>query len=121
MLFLISASLLSHFGYACSCIYFLLLSYVCDMMQDQEEESERWNILLKKSRLHIISSSDFFFCFACVLVGGYASNVASGQGFQSDGDSSNTTVSFIPLHPVFVIRTSTLANPCFLIDICWRT
>ncbi|XP_044511519.1 polyadenylate-binding protein RBP47-like [Mangifera indica] len=34
--------------------------------------------------------------------GGYASNVASGQGFQSDGDSSNTTIFVGGLDPAVI-------------------
>lgn len=37
----------------------------------------------------------YSFCSAVILSGGYASNGAATHGSQSDGDSSNTTVSLV--------------------------
>jgi hypothetical protein len=57
------------------------------------------------------------------FLGGYASNGASAQGFQSDGDSNNTTVSFpASLCSFNLLETYVflLNRPCVFVDICWR-
>jgi hypothetical protein len=74
---------------------------------------------VRKVHLLTWSSAQLFSYF----LGGYGSNGASAQGFQSDGDSNNTTVSFpASLCSFNLLETYVflLNRPCFFVDICWR-
>ena len=71
------------------------------------------NIFLKKTNI-------LFSLIALILTGGYPSNGAVPQSAQSDGDSSNTTVSEASLAQLAIRNSSYFCNPCFTIDICGR-
>ncbi|KDO35916.1 hypothetical protein CISIN_1g029152mg [Citrus sinensis] len=62
--------------------------HCCERKGEREERT-----LLYKLCFHRNSSyCQFNIVFLLVLIGGYASNGAPGQGPQSEGDSSNTTI-----------------------------
>lgn len=78
-----------------------------------------------------IATHKFFFLLVFGFIGGYSSNGASSQSFQSDGDSANTTVRILlrvcldigSLTISFCLLCcpySCLVNFHFIIDICWR-
>lgn len=110
--------------YFCFCDQFLFLRW-CRTTKSKKGERKwkRWrreDIVVRgkerEKREHCYTSCVFHrnssYCqfnivFLLVLIGGYASNGAPGQGPQSEGDSSNTTVSFQLLHLILAIRSST--------------